>query len=681
MGRTLRSERRRARLWRSQDGRCAECGALLGDDWEADHIIPWRLTHRTNIHEMQALCRVCNRKAGGKYVNINWGALRPGQRAAVNAIRERLVRGETHTAISLPCRYGKSNVIRAATLALADEGLICCSLALSPDKDLRDQLTSATKWRDFMTLAEVTMKGSLPLATLDRIKIRPRSNGELFLSTTMQLVQKNVDDFAEWVEYETHLSGLPVLIFVDECHTGSEDNQWGDATMRLAEVGARVVLLTATPERADGKRIPGFSWTEVTEEEEVRAWRTKPGSRPELVRVEVLEGVSRRLQLVPDVSVSWREAWDDGILCKISHTPFDVKLDFISDLETQDKWLSALSPSKTKSVLGHVARQDTVIEEGTRRLVTELGRKRSYLDDAAAIVYCGNDQDRGDPNKEAKRIRKAILRHDPKLVILIATTSEGSDDEAVAQFQQGRGDVLIVKQMASLGIDIPRLKVGLDLSPTRTWPALIQRMMRPATPHGEALVMTWISPADVITAEYFRKLVAEQGGEAVATDMTVVDQYEKERDADADKISVLVTDVQGSDFTDSEANTAARDAWSEVEQMLTLFPALGNYYSHAEIADRLTAPPADEPEIRDSRIAADTLRSEIGTIIKQAVEIYLRRHSMSRQNYSAVIEELWATVKKDADWPAGAELSSLDDLALLQRVRDAAEAMVRRISG
>jgi 5-methylcytosine-specific restriction endonuclease McrA len=41
----------------------------LGDDWEADHIVPYRLTKRTNVHEMQALCAVCNRKKGGQDVD------------------------------------------------------------------------------------------------------------------------------------------------------------------------------------------------------------------------------------------------------------------------------------------------------------------------------------------------------------------------------------------------------------------------------------------------------------------------------------------------------------------------------------------------------------------------------------------------------------------------------------
>ncbi len=66
MQRTLRSKRDRALLWYAADGKCQRCGEPLGDDWEADHIVPWKVTRRTNLFEMQALCADCNRKKGTK---------------------------------------------------------------------------------------------------------------------------------------------------------------------------------------------------------------------------------------------------------------------------------------------------------------------------------------------------------------------------------------------------------------------------------------------------------------------------------------------------------------------------------------------------------------------------------------------------------------------------------------
>lgn len=64
MTRTLRSKKLRAALYAAHDGKCAVCGELLPDDWHADHIVPWVVSQRTNVHEMQALCPRCNHQKG-----------------------------------------------------------------------------------------------------------------------------------------------------------------------------------------------------------------------------------------------------------------------------------------------------------------------------------------------------------------------------------------------------------------------------------------------------------------------------------------------------------------------------------------------------------------------------------------------------------------------------------------
>lgn len=58
--RFLRSKRLRASLWYAADGKCQLCGCDMPSDWHADHIVRWVETHRTNLHEMQALCPQCH---------------------------------------------------------------------------------------------------------------------------------------------------------------------------------------------------------------------------------------------------------------------------------------------------------------------------------------------------------------------------------------------------------------------------------------------------------------------------------------------------------------------------------------------------------------------------------------------------------------------------------------------
>lgn len=63
------TKKERALLWYMADGKCQICGKPLPKDWHADHIIPFVVSKKTNIHEMQALCPDCNLKKGSKCQN------------------------------------------------------------------------------------------------------------------------------------------------------------------------------------------------------------------------------------------------------------------------------------------------------------------------------------------------------------------------------------------------------------------------------------------------------------------------------------------------------------------------------------------------------------------------------------------------------------------------------------
>lgn len=49
-------------------GKCQRCDDDLGDDWEADHIIPWSEGGETTLVNGQALCQKCNRKKGNRMI-------------------------------------------------------------------------------------------------------------------------------------------------------------------------------------------------------------------------------------------------------------------------------------------------------------------------------------------------------------------------------------------------------------------------------------------------------------------------------------------------------------------------------------------------------------------------------------------------------------------------------------
>jgi 5-methylcytosine-specific restriction endonuclease McrA len=62
------TKNQRIDLWLAANGQCRECGKPLDRSFHADHITPFRITHDTNVHDMQALCQRCNLTKGGKDV-------------------------------------------------------------------------------------------------------------------------------------------------------------------------------------------------------------------------------------------------------------------------------------------------------------------------------------------------------------------------------------------------------------------------------------------------------------------------------------------------------------------------------------------------------------------------------------------------------------------------------------
>ena len=193
-------------------------------------------------------------------------AYRPGQYAAHMIVYERVQAREPYTTIVLPTRYGKTDVMRATTIHLWRDQLISGNLILSPGVFLRDQVTQCTTMVQVYQRYNVDMAG-INYRSLAASQYLPQvnfaANGEILISTSMQLVNTYVDFFQHWIASRRAQTGLPVLVSIDEAHTGSEDNSWGTTVERLVQAGALAVLYTATPFRSDGKEIPGFPYEEL----------------------------------------------------------------------------------------------------------------------------------------------------------------------------------------------------------------------------------------------------------------------------------------------------------------------------------------------------------------------------------------------------------------------------------
>ena len=64
--RSITSKPLRYAIYKAARGACTYCGLKLGPNFHIDHVVPYRISRRTNAHELVASCATCNLSKGGK---------------------------------------------------------------------------------------------------------------------------------------------------------------------------------------------------------------------------------------------------------------------------------------------------------------------------------------------------------------------------------------------------------------------------------------------------------------------------------------------------------------------------------------------------------------------------------------------------------------------------------------
>jgi hypothetical protein len=585
-------------------------------------------------------------------------------------------------------------VIRVSHLQLTAQRLAGPALVLSPNTYLKNQIADENRFNQALERYEILLGFEYGFRKLDEAALPFTPNDEKFLPVTMQLVNTRLDIFEQWVRFEVNRTGLAPVVYVDEAHTGSEDNSWGESVQKLAEAGAFVVLLTATPVRSDGKAIPGFEINTSNSQPVKVNTPNRSKEAPEgYVWIDVMEGQRQQIELVAHHRTTFREAWDaedPPALCKVGRLPFDLELTNVINSQEFERGLvlSELSESDARRWLGQICRSPVAIDAGCHVLATVLRDFRGDKADCAAIVFCGNDQEKDEQaNKHARDIEGALSRLSPTLRIRIATTSiEGDAGEIIRRFvEEGDGDVLIVKQMASVGLDSARLKVCLDLSSVRTAASYIQRMMRVCTIYDNLHHGVYISPDDVVGRALFQSLVVEQGGAARTSGLTVVDSFlvaEKEPILE----TLVVDGARDASFEDSNSNKAEAEERPRVDQWLSILGSkILRNFSHAEIAVRtrgLRIEPENRAEERTFSRVVDVgarikdVKKEAGQFAHSIASRRLRADRLHGEegDFGDIVRAVWNEHKGKAGIPLSMTIERVNDLRVLEALRDSLKA-------
>ena len=523
---------------------------------------------------------------GGPLKLANWGTqeegdgpLRRGHKEGCLVACERFSRGEKFTSVILPTRYGKSHLARFITLAAAfgietPTGVVqpfaSGALFLTHRGFLSRQIIEGEKWRQFAKLFQIQNMPTVTACEIKNSPARPQNiceNGEIFAVTTIPMLSNNIDVFTDWVLTKSRL-GRPPIIFADEAQFfgDGDDKKWGPALIELAQAGAFIMPMTATPMRADGNTIPGFKKLgAITSNEQYATYEEIGAVHPELGVVFDAEGNpiiwnrketwDKRVEtaeLDAHVRVERQEAWFHKYLCRLQRIRIQIRM-------TNGELLQDLPPTVQRKQLGRVIRDQVVVEEFLNCAEENLKEIRAkVLANAGVIVFVDSTRDGDSHERMVERMVKKLKR-----VPIVATQESGNSQGQIDRFIAGEGDYLIVKNSAGAGLDCERLKVGVDLSSVRQFASCEQRWNRVATPTngkgGRITVATMITPADMFSDEIFDAIYTKQGGECKES-VSELAQTEYLPKGDQPKPSeppIFVDAVEGHDYKDTGGLEAA----------------------------------------------------------------------------------------------------------------------------
>jgi hypothetical protein len=424
---------------------------------------------------------------------------------AVELIALRYERGELYTSVMMPPRYGKSSVIRLSALELRAKNALP-SVMIAPWRDNVDQIREHDSINDMYQRYGIesgvpfvshrayymqtntwwkTDSGIIPtLITCTIGKVQDKSSQQQFLDGVADMYQR---------------FGMRVPVFVDEAHLVKTAQEWGKFIGRISDSGGYIIPLTGTPVPG----IPGFQQTVGEWEDAIRYMSRKRIVDGEIKNfLETHEGEERSIKNVTaDINVSWKEAWDVKSFAGVDAVWIDIE---VIDKETKESlgMLSKLPKAELNGRLRSIEESEEMIctkaDNGIDRLLQMRSREKTK--NAQMLVVTGSDWNAKSDghNIHAQAYRKALQDSivarglDLDTYRIEIATGIGNDGEPnkksanlIKEFRKGKIDILIVKLMGIVGLDVAPCKVLVFGSTLRNGPMAVQALTRVLTKWGQ----------------------------------------------------------------------------------------------------------------------------------------------------------------------------------------------------
>lgn len=552
--RTIRSKLKRYLIAQAQEFKCAICGCDISDGCELDHIVPYSKGGKTNSGNSQATCRLCNLKKGNRMwlMKKDEHDTRPEVLRAIQHNVNAYTEGKQTSCIVLPPRFGKSTVIRGTALELQARGAPP-SIMLAPWEMLVDQIITEKDILRMMGQYCVPRERGFVASRIKSIKSKTWWKFErrpTLMSMTMGLAHRNEPQFLDGIEDLVHAYGKRVALLVDEAQLCREQQSWGELAQSAIERGAFVVTLSGTPIASMfGVNKDAGEWTDTSKT--IHKRYEEDGKH--YLSVKEYEGQTRTLENIKgDVHVTMSDAWSRGCLAQCNAVWADVMVKSDKTGETIGQ-LSQIEKTDLNGQFRRIIESDEMVSKMSEACVERLAQWRTRGPkgkSTKALVITGfdveSDVQTGDThNRHAKSFKKWIEAHANdypslgrlRIEIVTGVNDDGEpNDQAkdtIKRFRETNDiDILIVKMMGIVGLDVPTLKVGVYAGMPRKGPMTVQALTRTMTVWDamRQYPCDIIMPKDKDMVTAWTEMVESKGGEFRETKLDLISEELEEID-------------------------------------------------------------------------------------------------------------------------------------------------------
>lgn len=405
------TDKQKKHLYIAADGKCEKCGDVLSEDWEAHHIKRYADGGVTEIQNGMALCRACHLYIHRRSTSMSVIKPRGWQEKALPKF---LASNTKSFLVEATPGAGKTIFSGLCAKELLDDGTITFVVIVVPTTALKGD-------KDAGFLGDWNKIG-VDLTTVLKSK-KPAPKDYHGAVVTYQQLPNLTATFDVWSR-----NGQRILFVFDEIHHASESNIWGSAAESCGNSAEKILCMSGTPFRGDGRRI-----SFVRYDDDDRA--------------------------IPDADYTYREAVRDRVCREVLFAHDDGVAEYVLKGELNEVRLSEADRENEGRAAATIFRRDSAwLETVLTKADNCLEGYRLSDVDAGGIVICRPGADENDDRHlhQVADLVKKVTGETPEVI----THDDPDANAKIERFRKSNGGrwICAVRKISE-GVDIKRLRV------------------------------------------------------------------------------------------------------------------------------------------------------------------------------------------------------------------------------